>query len=41
MEALDVGAEGLELFDDALVAAIDVVDTIDERFALGHECGED
>ena len=40
MKALDVGAEGLELFDDAFVAAIDVVNALNEGFAFRHKCGE-
>jgi hypothetical protein len=40
VEALDVCAEGLELFDDTLIASIDVVNALDEGFALGHQRGE-
>src|ERR1700720_1004132 len=40
VEALDVRPEGLELFDDALVAAINVVNALDEGFTFGHQRGE-
>jgi hypothetical protein len=40
VETLDVGAQGLELFDDAFVSAVDVVDAVDEGFAFGDEGGE-
>src|SRR5260370_20669563 len=41
VEALDVGAEWVELVDDALIAAIDVVDAVDDGFARSYQAGED
>jgi hypothetical protein len=40
VEALNISAEGLELFDDAVVAAVNVVHAIDYGFAFGHQCRE-
>ena len=39
--AADFGSHFVELFFDALVAAIDVVNAIDEGFALSREAGKD
>jgi hypothetical protein len=36
-----VGSEGRKFFDDAFVAAIDVIDTIDDGFAGSDQAGED
>jgi len=41
VDAGDVGAEGLEFFDDAFVAAVDVVDALDGGLARSDESGED
>ena len=35
-DALDIRAYSAELFDDALVASIDVVDAVDDGLAAGH-----
>ena len=39
-EAFDVRAHGGELFDDAFVAAIDVIDAVDHGFAGSDERGQ-
>ena len=39
-DAFHLSAHGTELFFDALVTAVDVVDAIDDGFAIGDECGE-
>src|SRR6267143_1776900 len=39
--ALDPGAERGELFFERLVAAVEVVDAIDDGLALGHQGGDD
>src|SRR5699024_9964877 len=36
----NLGAQQLELFLDALVATVDVVDAVDQRLALGHQRGD-
>src|SRR6267142_132518 len=41
MDAGDVGAYALQLFYYAFVAAIDVVDAVDDGFAAGDQGGED
>ena len=38
---LDLGAAGGELLLEPLVAAVEVVDAVDDRLALGGEPGED
>ena len=38
-DPLDVGAQAAQLFVNQLVAAIDVIDTIDLRHSLGFETG--
>ena len=40
-DAFDLGADGAEFFFDVFVAAIDVVDAVDDGFAIGDEGGED
>jgi len=37
VEAFNIGAYVLQLFDDLFVAAVDVVHAPDDGFALGHE----
>src|SRR5690606_37564338 len=39
--AADVRTQGGELFDEGLVTAVDVVDLVDDRRALGPQPGED
>ncbi len=39
-DAFDAGADGAELFFDALVAAIDVVDAVDPGGVVGDQGGE-
>src|SRR5712692_7110406 len=41
MDARDISADGAKFFYDALVAAVDVVDAVDESFAAGDQAGED
>ena len=41
VEASDIGAEGGEFFDDALVAAVDVIDAIDDGFTGSDKSRED
>jgi len=36
-----VGPDGTEFFYDVLVAAIDVIDPVDEGFAVGYQAGQD
>ena len=38
-DAFDLGADGAELFFDVLVAAVDVVDAVDDGLAIGDESG--
>src|SRR5512142_2742989 len=40
-DALHLSADRAQLFFNALVAAVDVVDAIDDGFAVGDEGGED
>src|SRR6202040_1289183 len=40
-DAFDLGADGLEFFFDFFVAAIDMVDPVDNGFAVGDQGGED
>ena len=40
-DALDLGADGAELFFDVFVAAVYVVDAVDDGFAVGDQGGED
>ena len=39
--AADLGAYAAELFFDVLVAAVDVVDAVEDGLAVGDEGGED
>ena len=41
VEAFDVGADGAEFFYDVFVAAIDVVNAVDDGFAVGDQASED
>src|ERR1022692_4329681 len=40
-DAADLGADGFQLFFDFFVTAVDVVDAVDDGFAIGDEGGED
>ena len=40
-DALDLRADSFELFFDVFVATVDVVDAVDDGFAVGDESGED
>ena len=40
-DALDLRADAFQLFFNVLVAAVDVVDTIDDGFAVGNQSGND
>src|ERR1700756_1554578 len=37
-DASDLGTDSLEIFFDWFVAAIDVVDAVDDRLSIGHQC---
>jgi hypothetical protein len=39
--ATDLGAYATELFFDALIATVDVVDAVEDRLAIGDESGQD
>src|SRR5580765_4941884 len=40
-DATDLGAHGLELLFDALVSAVDMIDAVDNGFAVSHQRGDD
>ena len=40
-EAADLGADAAEFFFEVLVAAVEVVDAVEDGFAIGDERGED